>query len=70
MTHLDLVNVSEAARRTGVPRGTIRGWIDRDLLHPAGLDRAGTPLYDLAKITDLAATTPRRRRTRARKESR
>lgn len=56
MTRLDLVNVSEAARRTGRPRTTIASWVRRGLLHPAGLDVDGTPLYDLAKIQALAYT--------------
>lgn len=58
---LELVNLSEAARRTRVPRRTIGGWVTRDLLHPAGLSETGTPLYHLAKIRELAAATPRRR---------
>lgn len=62
MTHLDLVNVSEAARRTGLPRSTIRNWIRRDdRLHPAGLDADGKPLYDYAKVLALAAGVVRRR---------
>ncbi|MFW6776093.1 MerR family transcriptional regulator [Nocardioides sp. CPCC 205120] len=53
---VELVTISEAARRIGIPRTTVRNWATRDgLLNPRGLDRDGMRLYDLALIRDVAA---------------
>jgi hypothetical protein len=50
----ELTNVSEAARRTGVPRTTINRWISAERLFVVGLDRDGVKLYDLSAVRRLA----------------
>lgn len=64
ITPRELVNVSQAAQRTGRPRTTISGWIRRELLFPAGLEHDGTPLYDLADVRRLSQASALRRRRR------
>jgi len=58
----ELVNISQAAQRSGRPRTTISDWVRRGLLFPVGLEHDNTPLYDLADVRKIAARRPQRRR--------
>lgn len=60
----ELVNLSQAAQRTGRPRSTISGWVRRGLLFPTGLEHDETPLYDLAKVRELSKRSTLRRRSK------
>lgn len=62
----ELVTATEAARRVGRPRRTVRGWVAGGLLRRVGIDQAGRDLYDLAAVRRLAVTTAVRRGRRAR----
>lgn len=64
MTARELVNLSQAAQRTGRPRTTISGWVRRDLLFAVGLEHDGTPLYDLAAVRQLSARSTLKRKRR------
>lgn len=63
----ELVNLSEASRRTGKPRTTVAGWVRREKMFPAGLAEDGTALYDLAVVQRLAQATQSRRRAPGRR---
>lgn len=52
----ELVNLSEASRRTGVPRKTLSTWATREHLKPSGLTADGTRVYDMALVNRLIAT--------------
>ena len=42
---------------------SIRKWRERKLLHPAGTDRSGRPLYRVRDVQELIARVPRHGRT-------
>ena len=59
---VELVTISAAAKRLGLARTTVSNWANRDgLLHPRGLDREGTALYDLAAVRSVADERARAR---------
>lgn len=59
-----LVTAEEAAEELSVPVGTIRSWVSRGRLTPAGISHQRTKLFKLAEVEALATRT--RRRTRGR----
>ncbi|MFJ5217190.1 GIY-YIG nuclease family protein [Streptomyces sp. NPDC088354] len=53
-TSPDMVTLGEAADAVGVRRGTVSGWIYRNLLAPVGKSGRGRPLYLLDDVKFLA----------------
>lgn len=52
-----LVSPAEASRQTGWSQSTIRSWISRKHLEPAGLDRHGRKLYRFVDILRVEMQT-------------
>lgn len=50
----EVATVTEGARRLGVPKNTISGWIYRKRLHPVGKGEHGRPVYFLDDMRYLA----------------
>lgn len=63
----DLYTAAEAARRLGIPPGTIRGWKAKGLLYEYGLTERGMPMYDRDDLIALRDGTKRRLARRPRK---
>lgn len=56
----DLISVSEAAEVCNAARTTIRNWVARGYLTPAGLDNNNRPLYKLIDVLRVERDTRRR----------
>jgi DNA-binding transcriptional MerR regulator len=47
-----LLTAEQAGRKVGVAAATIRTWVHRGVLKPAGLSERGHPLYTPQAVTD------------------